>query len=92
MFSKKVLNSSAVKLWNQLDLKDKKTGNQFRISDMQFIGDDLYVLSCCKNNNPVEGRLCSPFRSAVRFCKEFYENETGRNSCRYGKKNYCYYI
>ncbi|HON10756.1 MAG TPA: DUF3616 domain-containing protein [Chitinispirillaceae bacterium] len=58
MFSKKVLNSSAVKLWNQLDLKDKKTGNQFRISDMQFIGDDLYVLSCCtNNNNPVEGRL-----------------------------------
>jgi multidrug resistance efflux pump len=58
MFSRKVLNSSAVKLWNQLDLKDKKSGNQFRISDMQFIGDDLYVLSCCTNDgDPVEGRL-----------------------------------
>jgi HlyD family secretion protein len=46
VFAHHTLSSSAVELWRQLPLTDAKTGIVYHISDMQFVGADLYVLGC----------------------------------------------
>lgn len=58
MFKSGSLEKSQIELWRQLYLKDMSSGNLFRISDIQFINDNLYILSCCiSGDEPIEGRL-----------------------------------
>lgn len=45
IFIKNSINPSNVKLWKLLPLKDRSTGITYQISDIQFINDDLYILS-----------------------------------------------
>ncbi|NLG16098.1 MAG: hypothetical protein GX556_02065 [Fibrobacter sp.] len=58
MFKSGSLEKSQIELWRQLHLKDISSGNLFRISDIQFTGNNLYILSCCiSGDEPLEGRL-----------------------------------
>ncbi len=58
LFKSNSMDGSEIKLWKQMLLKDQISKNLFRISDIQFYSDDLYVLSCCTSGDePIEGRL-----------------------------------
>ncbi len=45
VFEKRLIAAGDITLWKLLKLKDDNSGLIYRISDIQFIGNDLYILS-----------------------------------------------